>query len=112
MKKIESREDFDQMIQNNSNVLVDFSASWCGPCKVLLPQLEEAERFIKENESDVLVEFAKIDVDQDEIKEIVSSYFIRNVPTVILFSNGTEKVKFVGAKSKNQIVDFIKSNLN
>jgi len=108
MQKIESKDQFDLLISENENVLVDFSASWCGPCKVLLPQLEEAEK----SQETPGVKFAKIDVDSAEIKDVLERFSIKNVPTVIMFNGGSVKDKFVGAKSKGQILEFIKSSMN
>lgn len=111
MKKIETKKQFDEIIRDSPNVLADFSASWCGPCKVLIPQLEEAEVSLKEDQSMESIEFVKVDVDDENLREIVSYYSIKNVPTVIAFKNGDVSGKFIGVKTKNQIIDFLRTSL-
>ena len=76
---LEKESDFDNLIQGN--VLVDFYANWCGPCKMLGPILEEV--------SD-LIQIVKVDVDNFE--EISKKYRVMSIPTIVLFKNG-EKIK-------------------
>ena len=72
---LEKESDFDNLIQGN--VLVDFYANWCGPCKMLGPILEEV--------SD-LIQIVKVDVDNFE--EISKKYRVMSIPTIVLFKNG------------------------
>ncbi len=74
-------ENFDDLINSNTPVLVDFFATWCGPCKMMSPILDEVS-----NELDSSAKIVKIDVDQN--MDLSSKYGIRGVPTLILFKKG------------------------
>lgn len=93
-------EQLNQMKQNGEKVLVDFYATWCGPCKVLMPRLE----LIQHNYPKV--KFVKIDVDQN--REGSLEYNIRSVPTVMIFNGEEELFRESGAKPDNdykQVLD-------
>jgi thioredoxin 1 len=87
-----------QTIADNSVVLVDIWAEWCGPCKAMLPILES----LSDQYGDRLV-VAKLDADSAECAETVKEYGIRSIPTMILFVNGEEIQKMVGAKDRLQL---------
>ena len=91
---LEKESDFDNLIQGN--VLVDFYANWCGPCKMLGPILEEV--------SD-LIQIVKVDVDNFE--EISKKYRVMSIPTIVLFKNGEEIKRNVGFIDKNTLEEFI-----
>lgn len=99
MKVLEKEEDFKDIIQNGK-VVVDFFATWCGPCKMQAPVLEEVE---KEHEE---ITFLKVDV--DEFMDIAQEYGIMSIPTIKLFENGTEVRTNVGFMDKSMVEDFIK----
>ncbi len=90
--------NFNEQIKEGV-VLVDFFASWCGPCKMQSPVLEE----LKEDRSDVKV--VKIDVDQET--EIAREYGVMSIPTLILFKDGKEVAKNVGFMPKELLVQWI-----
>jgi len=82
---VETKDDFDKIIKEKEVVFVDFTASWCPPCKMIKPVFEEwAEKF-KDNDK---VKFVKIDVDEND--EVASEYAIRSMPTFKVFKAGKE----------------------
>lgn len=101
MRIINLEEFNDLVIESKKTVLVDFFATWCGPCKMLTPILEEVE---KEKTNDV--EFCKVDVDQSF--DLAKSYGVMSVPTLILFKDGAEVERVIGLKNK----DFISNLIN
>lgn len=90
--------NFNEQIKEGV-VLVDFFATWCGPCKMQAPVLEE----LKEDRSDV--KLVKIDVDQET--EIARLYGVMSIPTLILFKDGKEVAKNVGFMPKELLVQWI-----
>jgi thioredoxin 1 len=89
-------ENFDKILTLHNVLVVDFWATWCRPCKMFSPILEEIS---KENN----IWIAKIDVDQNPIQ--ASKYSITSVPTTIIFENGKEVKKILGAKPKHQMIE-------
>jgi len=102
MKVIELKEeDFYKKIDNfKGKVLVDCYASWCGPCRMLAPILEEVAL---ENNN---FEFYKINI--DEAPKVSSDYEIMSIPTILLFENNELKNRIVGFKTKDQLEELIK----
>ena len=90
---IGSEEAFDQLIAGDTPVLVDFWATWCGPCRMIAPIVEE---IANEYAGKVLV--AKVDV--DEMGELAQRYRIMNIPTLMLFKQGQLVDKAIGARPK------------
>jgi len=84
----------------DKNVLVDFYANWCGPCKMLAPILKE---IVDEDEKNVLVK-----VNIDECRKIALEHRINSIPTVQLYKNGALRGEFVGARRKGLVEMFIK----
>ncbi len=97
--EVTSRNFEEEVIKSEKPVIIDFYATWCGPCKRLSPIIEEVAR---ENEN---VKFVKIDI--DNIKDITLEYQVKSIPTLLLIQNGEEKDRIVGIVDKNQILDFI-----
>lgn len=97
--------DFEEVVlKADKLVLVDFWAEWCGPCKMMLPIVEEIS---KEFEGKVIV--TKVDVDGNP--GTAAKFGIRNIPTILFFKNGTVVDKQVGAVPKNALVEKINSQL-
>ena len=94
LKHINSAIEFDAAIKEGT-VLVDFFATWCGPCRMLSPVLEE---IANENPN---VSILKIDV--DEVGELAARYGIQNIPTLMLFKNGQRIETRLGYQNKNQL---------
>ena len=98
LKHVNSKDEFDSSVKEGL-VLVDFFATWCGPCKMLSPVLEEVA-----NENPNLT-VLKIDV--DEVGEVAAQFGIQAIPTLILFKNGQQVDKRMGYQNKNQLLAFI-----
>ena len=97
-------ETFGQIINDEKPVLVDFHATWCGPCKTMAPELQ---KFAQNNKDSVRV--IKIDIDKN--RQAASHYNIQGVPTLILFKKGKILWRQSGAMSANQIAAAVKPNL-
>ena len=89
----------ERVLKNPKIVVLDFFANWCGPCKMLMPVLEEVEN---ERED---VEVLKVNIDQDE--ELAKQFGVLSIPTLVYFVNGEEKHKTVGYRQKSQILEVI-----
>lgn len=99
MKYIENENEFEELIKKGK-VLVDFYATWCGPCQLLSPILEEIE---KENKEVIIV---KIDVDKNE--PLARKHGIMSIPTIEIYDKGNLVDKQVGLLSKEEIEDLLK----
>ena len=98
LKHIQSKDEFDSEVKNGL-VLVDFFATWCGPCKMLSPVLEEVA-----NENPNL---SVLKIDVDEVGELAARFGIQAIPTLILFKNGQQVAVRMGYQNKNQLLAFI-----
>lgn len=94
--KILSDKNFNHQIKNGT-ILVDFWASWCMPCKMMAPVINEVAESVNGNAS-----VGKLDVEAN--RTVAAKYNIRNIPTMVLFHNGKEIARFVGAKSKDFLI--------
>lgn len=93
--------NFEAEVLNSSlPVLVDFWASWCGPCRMLGPVIEEVAR-----EQEGKVKVGKVNVDENP--ELASRFGIRSIPTLILFKNGTPVDQAMGYMPKEKVLAFI-----
>ena len=96
-------KNFDEKINEKPLVLVDFFATWCGPCRMQAPILER----VKEELGDQ-VEIYKLDVDENE--QTAKQFGVMSIPTLVLFKDGKEVAKNVGLMSQEAVVDLIDEN--
>ena len=90
VKHLTSNDNFNELIKNG-DILVDFYAEWCGPCKMLAPILEKID----------FVEVIKINV--DEFHELAQEYGVMSIPTLIAFRNGEIINKVIGLQDLEEI---------
>mgnify|MGYP004632979761 FL=1 len=99
MERILNNNNFDETIKNGV-VLVDFWATWCGPCKMLDPNVEE---IAKEYEGRAVV--GKVDVDENP--DLAERFGIMSIPALFVFVNGEVKEKLIGYRLKMQIAEVL-----
>ena len=105
MNEIKSTQQFEQDVLNSNHpVFVDFWTTWCGPCQMVSPIVEELAK-----EYEDIVNFVKVDVDQN--KELASKYNILSIPTLAIFRNGQVVAQAAGARSKESIRTYINKNI-
>lgn len=97
-------KNFNELIKGETPVLVDFSAEWCGPCKMMGPVLEQ----LKGKMADKL-KILKVDVDSN--RELANKYNIRSVPTLMLFQDGKTKWSGVGVMTSNHLENVVNNNI-
>ena len=95
-------EDFQTVVKKDGLVLVDFFATWCGPCKMLMPVLEQIST------ENVGAEFIKLDIDEYR-KEAIDNG-IRAVPTLVLFKDGKEVSRASGYQPREKILSWIEEH--
>ena len=98
MAEIVKKEAFEEKLAAGT-ALVDFFATWCGPCRMLAPILEEAEAEHPE------IAFVKVDV--DESPELANAYGVTSIPTLVLFKNGEPAKTTVGLLPKDELEEFL-----
>jgi thioredoxin 1 len=97
--------DFDDVVNNNDFVIVDFWAPWCGPCRIVGPILDElAEKYAG------MVTIAKVNVDENQ--QTPSKFGVMGIPTLLFFKGGELIDKVVGALPKEALEQRINDNLN
>ncbi len=104
MEKIITDSNYESIVAEGLPIVLDFSATWCGPCKKIAPIIDELAAEYKGR-----VNVGKCDVDDNE--ELTSKFGIRNVPTVLFIKNGEVVNKNVGAAPKSTFVEKIEELL-
>lgn len=95
---------FNEIINTNHLVLIDFYADWCGPCKMMSPILQEVKSAIQEG-----IKIIKINVDQHQ--DLAAHFMVRGVPTLMLFKNGKMLWRQSGVLHKKDIINIIEPHL-
>ena len=95
-----TKDNFNEIISENEKVLIDFYATWCGPCKMIAPTIEALDKEL----SDVCV--CKADV--DEVTDLAIRFGIEYIPTIVYIKNGETQAKLTGLKSKEDILNILK----
>jgi thioredoxin 1 len=96
---------FEKLITNEKPVLVDFFATWCGPCQMLIPILKQVKDTLGER-----ITIIKIDVDKNQ--ELAQKHQVRGVPTMMLFQEGKQLWRQSGVLTKNEIIKIILDKTN
>ena len=102
--KLTDSEFENQVIKSEKPTLVDYSADWCGPCKMIAPILEE----VSTEMSDKII-IGKLNVDENS--QTPPKYGIRGIPTLMIFKDGNAVGTHVGALSKSDLIQFIENNI-
>jgi len=102
MQIIDNREKFEELT-SAGNVIIQFSAGWCQPCKVLSRTMTS----VTSEHSDVY--FYKVDIDSMD-RSLINHYNVRSVPRLLMFVNGEDVAELIGAKGSDEINNFINSN--
>lgn len=102
VKKISGKEFTE--VKEKEVAVIDFSATWCGPCKMLAPVLEEVSEELAES-----VAFYNIDVDENP--DLAKQYNITNIPALVVLKNGDKQDVQIGFQPKDIIISFIKTHI-
>ena len=98
-----TEQNFDETIEKNHVMLVDFWAEWCGPCKILTPIIEDVENLMPKN-------VAKVNIEEN--RDLAVRFQIRSIPTVIIFKNGEVMERISGIANKSDYIDKLKYYMN
>lgn len=96
--------DFNQVIQSETPTLVDFFATWCGPCKMQSPILEQVKQRVGDSAT-----ILKVDIDANS--QLAAHYRVQSVPTLILFKGGEAVWRTVGLQQADTLVDKINEHI-
>ena len=94
------KNSFNILINSDQTVLVDFFATWCGPCKLLASILKQVKDELGDS-----IKIIKVDVDKNQ--PLAAKYQVRGVPTLLLFKNGKQLWRQSGVLQKNELVSII-----
>lgn len=100
LRHLSEKEFKEEVLKGKNLVLVDFFATWCGPCKMLGPVLEDVD------DENTGVKIVKVDIDEN--MDIAQQFGIMSVPTLMVFKNGEEIAREIGFKPKEQVLELIR----
>jgi len=104
MAKVANNTNFNELIKDSKLVIVDFWATWCGPCRMISPILDELEEEMAD-------QITVVKVNVDDADQIAAQYRIMSIPTLLFIKNGQIVDKSVGAMPKPMLAEKIKANL-
>ena len=104
MPKVATNTNFTELVNDSKLVIVDFWATWCGPCRMISPILDELEEEMAD-------QITVVKVNVDDADQIAAQYRIMSIPTLLFIKNGQIVDKTVGAMPKPALADKIKANL-
>ena len=102
--KVATNTNFTELVNDSKLVIVDFWATWCGPCRMISPILDELEEEMAD-------QITVVKVNVDDADEIAAQYRIMSIPTLLFIKNGQIVDKTVGAMPKPALAEKIKANL-
>ena len=94
-----TKDNFSEVLASEKTVVIDFWATWCGPCQMMAPVVEE----LSEEQSDWIV--GKIDVDEEPT--LAQQFSIVSIPTLVVLKNGKEEKRIIGYRTKEQVLSEI-----
>ena len=94
-----TKDNFSEVLASEKTVVIDFWATWCGPCQMMAPVVEE----LSEEQSDWIV--GKIDVDEEPA--LAQQFSIVSIPTLVVLKNGKEEKRIIGYRTKEQVLSEI-----
>lgn len=97
--------EFDKIIAESKPTLVDFFATWCGPCKMQAPILEQVKSSVGEQANVI-----KVDVDKN--RELAAQYNVQSIPTLIVFKNGEALWRAYGLQQADILIDKLKEHIS
>ncbi len=98
MSKIIKKDEFEKLVLNGKGkILVDFFATWCGPCRMLAPIMEELSK-----------DYQVYKIDVDEEPDLAQKYGVMSIPCVVQFVDGEEKERLIGLQDKNEYLNLLK----
>lgn len=103
VEKIDAKQ-FDELLKGDKPVVCDFFATWCGPCRMLAPVIDEMSEKYKDR-----AVFVKVDIDENI--ELAARYGIMSIPLVSVFEKGEQKDKSLGYISKSEADEFLSKNI-
>ena len=101
MLTLEEKNFEEEVLKTDKKVLVDFYADWCGPCKMMLPVIDDIAK-----ELDGKVKVGKVNVDNNQ--ELAIQYDVMSIPTIMVFENGKSIKTFVGVTDKQERLEVLK----